>query len=69
MNLKYKNKIKIGNYIGSIMVSVLASSVIDCIVGTNCGLVKQKNIKLVFVASPLRTQHVEAFQRRRLKYE
>ena len=25
-----KNKIKIGNYIGSVMVSVLASSVIDC---------------------------------------
>jgi hypothetical protein len=26
-------------------------------VGTNCGLVKQKNIQLVFIASPLRTQH------------
>ena len=27
------------------------------IVGTSRGLVKQKTIKLVFVASPLRTQH------------
>jgi hypothetical protein len=28
--LDNKKKIKIGNYIGSVMVSVLASSVIDC---------------------------------------
>ena len=37
------------------MVSVLASSAIE--MGTSRGLVKQKNITLVFVASPLRTQH------------
>ena len=34
---------------GDVMVSVLASSVVD--------QVKPKTIKLVFVASPLRTQH------------
>ena len=46
------------NRIGSAMVSVLASSAIDCgYEGTNYGLVKQKNIELVFVASALRTQH------------
>ena len=49
------NKITIGNRIDSVMVSVLASSAINC--GYELGLVKQKNIKLIFVASPLRTQH------------
>jgi len=37
------------------LVSVLASSAV--IVGLSPGRVKPKNIKLVFVASPLSTQH------------
>ena len=51
-----KNKIKIGNRIGSVMVSLLASSAIDCGYELRSCL-EQKNIKLVFVASSLRTQH------------
>ena len=38
------------------MVSVFASSAIDCGYELRSCL-EQKNIKLVFVASPLRTQH------------
>ena len=40
--------------IGGVMVSVLASGVVDR--GFESGLVKPKTIKVVFVASPLSTQ-------------
>ena len=43
------------NRIGGVMVSVLASSAVDC--GFEPDRVKPKTIKLVFVASPLSTQH------------
>ena len=39
------------------MLSVLASSAVDC--GCEHALVKAKTIKLVFAASPLRMYHVE----------
>ena len=42
------------NRIGGVVVSVLASSVVD--LGSSTGLVKPKSIKLVFAASPLSTQ-------------
>ena len=42
------------NRIGGVMVSVLASSAVDC--GFEPDRVKPKTIKLVFVASPLSTQ-------------
>jgi len=42
-----------GNRIGSVIVDVLASSVVD----RGFGRVKPKTIKLVFVASALNTQH------------
>ena len=44
--------IPVSNRIGGVMVSVLASSA-----GSSPGRVKPKTIKLVFVASPLSTQH------------
>jgi hypothetical protein len=40
---------------GGVMVSVLASSAVEC--GFEPDRVKPKTIKLVFVASPLSTQH------------
>ena len=43
------------NRIGGVMVSVLASSAVDR--GFEPDRVKPKTIKLVFVASPLSTQH------------
>jgi hypothetical protein len=43
------------NHIGSVMVSVLASSAVDR--GFDPDQVKPKTIKLVFVASPLSMQH------------
>ena len=43
------------NRIGGVMVSVLALSAVDR--GFKPGWVKPKTIKLVFVASPLSTQH------------
>jgi hypothetical protein len=43
------------NHFSGVMVSVLASSAVDR--GCEPGRVKQKTIKLVFVASPLSTQH------------
>jgi len=43
------------NRISDIMVSVLVSSVVDR--GFEPGWVKPKTIQLVFVASPLSTQH------------
>ena len=42
------------NRIGGVMVSVLSSSVI---VDSNTGRVKPKTMNLVFVDSPLSTQH------------
>ena len=45
----------IRNGIGSVMVSLLASSAVDCEFLPD--RVKPKTIKLVFVASPLNTQH------------
>jgi hypothetical protein len=44
------------NRIGGVMVSVLALSVVYIVVSTP-GRVKPKTIKLVFVVSPLNTQH------------
>ena len=43
------------NRIGGVMVSVLASSAVD--VGLSPSRVKPRIMKLVFVASPLSTQH------------
>jgi hypothetical protein len=43
------------NRIGDVMASVLASSAVDQ--GSSLGWVKPKTIKLVFVDSPLNTQH------------
>ena len=43
------------NRIGDVMASVLASSAVDQ--GSSLGWVKPKTIKLVFVDSPLSTQH------------
>ena len=42
-------------YIGGVMVSVLALSMVDH--GIEPGQVKSQTINLVFVASPLSTQH------------
>ena len=43
------------NSIGGVMVNMLASIVVDR--GFEHDRIKQKTIKLVFVASPLSTQH------------
>ena len=42
-------------YIGSVAVSMLASSVVD--LGTTSGQVIAKTMKLIFVASPLSIQY------------
>ena len=45
----------VNNRIGGVMVSVFASSALDCGFRLQSG--QTKTIKLVFVASPLSTQH------------
>ena len=42
---------------GVLMISVLASSVVDRLFELRSGQVKPKTIKLVFAASPLSTRH------------
>jgi hypothetical protein len=76
-----RNEIKIGNRIGSVMVSVLASSTIDCGYELRSCQTKEYKIgnrdqmsnlyrRLSIVASYQVSLHlVEAFQRRRLKCE
>jgi hypothetical protein len=54
-SLSQNKHYKIGDRISGVMVNVLASSVLDH--GFQPGRVLPKNIKLVFVASLLSTQH------------
>jgi hypothetical protein len=45
----------IHNFIGGVMISILASSAVDR--GFEYDRVKPMTLKLIFVATPLRTQH------------